>query len=91
MGLVSAGINDGLRSQEDAGGRSCARMHLLTDEFDVAAMFADDTLRDPKAQAGSPFALGGEEGLEESFLYILRDSRAIVGNLDGGSGLLPLP
>src|SRR5258708_42294 len=33
---------------------------------DLAAVALDDAKRDAEAQAGTPFALGGKEGLEQS-------------------------
>ena len=38
---------------------------VVAGDGDAAAVFFYDALRDPKAEAGAVFALGGEEGLEE--------------------------
>ena len=48
-------------------------------------MFADDALRDPEAEPGAAFALGGEEGLEEVVADLGGDSGAVVDDFDDGS------
>lgn len=48
---------------------------------DVAVMVRDNGRNDGKSQACSGF-FGGEIGLEELWLVLLRDARAIVSDLD---------
>ncbi len=53
-----------------------------------AAVFADDAVRDPEAEAGAALSLGGEEGLEEVVADVRRDAWAVVGDFYDGSCLL---
>ena len=47
MCSVAAGIEDGFAGEKDAGDGAVAGAFGLADEFDGAAVFAEDTLRDP--------------------------------------------
>src|ERR1017187_3678603 len=84
--LVAAGVEDGLGGEENGGGGAVAGAIGVVVEANGAAVFADDALRDPKAEAGSAFSLGGEEGLEEAFLDLRSDSGPVVGDFNDGPG-----
>jgi len=58
LGCVAAG-------EEDCDGGAVVGGGVVAGDSDAAAVFFYDALRDPKAEAGAVFALGGEEGLEE--------------------------
>jgi hypothetical protein len=45
--LVAAGVDDGLGSEEDAGDGAVGTQFGGVGEFDSAAVFANDALRDP--------------------------------------------
>ena len=54
-----------------------------------AAVFTNDSLGDPQAEAGAAFPLGGEEGLEEAVVNLWGDAGTVVGDGDGGSCFVP--
>ena len=87
--LVAAGIDDWVGGKEDRGDGASIGAFGLAAQLDGASMFADDALGDPEAEAGAAFALGGEEGHEEVLAVFGEDARAVVGNLDDGSGFEP--
>src|ERR1017187_2704009 len=84
--LVAAGVEDGLGGEENGGGGAVAGAIGVVVEANGAAVFADDALRDPKAEAGSAFSLGCKEGLEEAFLDLRCDSGPVVGDFNDGTG-----
>ena len=88
--LVAAGGDDGFGGEEDGGGGSSVGAIDAAFELNRAGVFADDALRDPQAEAGAAFALGGEEGLEEVVADFGGDSGTVIGNLDDGSGFQPM-
>ena len=88
-GSVAAGVDGGLGGEEDAGGGAAAGLRVA-DEFDGTAVFDEDALRDPQAEAGAAFALGGEEGLEEVFADLGGDSGPVIDDFDDGPAFHPV-
>src|ERR1035441_4340548 len=88
-GLVAAGVEDGLGGEENGGDGAVAGAIGVVVEANGAAVFADDALRDPKAEAGSTFSFGGKERLEEAFLDLRGDSEPVVGDFNDGPGGAP--
>jgi len=53
---------------------------------DAAAVFLDDALTDPEAEACAVLPLGGEEGLEETVAVSGGDASTLVVDDDGDAG-----
>ena len=85
---VAACVDGGLGGEEDADGGSVSGFAGVAGQVDGAAVLGDDAAADPEAEAGTLLALGGEEGLEEMRLHLFGNPEAVVGDDDGGPGLL---
>ena len=89
LGLsVAAGVDGGLGGQKDADDGAMSGFAGVAGQLDAAAVLGDDSAADPEAESGALFALGGEEGLKEVGSDLLRNAHAVVGDRNGGAGLL---
>jgi len=82
---VAVEVEDGFGGEEDACGGAVGGAVGAAGEVDGAGVLVDDSLRDPEAEAGAAFSLGGEERLEEAVAVLRGDSRAVVGDFDDGT------
>ncbi len=83
--MASGGL-DAVIGEEDGEDGAVVRFRGTAAEGDVALVFLNDAVGDPKTEASAGGLLGGDEGLEDGFAEVRGDAMAGVRDNDAEPG-----